>query len=236
MALSKREAECFWSLQSFLFLDSRAIPPLRHTTMSTRRQYHSKGLSGGDSFEMPAKVPTPAEKQRVRTGCLTCRKRRRKCDERKPQCENCEAKGMSCSYGVHITFLEPSNPGASESEAATTQRHTPGYARLKFLDGRPKASTRPAKRACVEAATVEPLRINGLVNQVVQADHGSPFWNGQNDDDSLFVEQDPTLPIQRRVTGSLTEPVLSSNLSIGDFGQRATSQGEQEAELFRQDR
>ena len=35
-------------------------------------------------------------KRRTRTGCLTCRKRRIKCDERKPYCYNCERSKKVC--------------------------------------------------------------------------------------------------------------------------------------------
>lgn len=35
-------------------------------------------------------------KRRTRTGCLTCRKRRIKCDERKPHCFNCERSRKVC--------------------------------------------------------------------------------------------------------------------------------------------
>lgn len=35
-------------------------------------------------------------KRRTRTGCLTCRKRRIKCDERKPHCFNCERSKKVC--------------------------------------------------------------------------------------------------------------------------------------------
>lgn len=35
-------------------------------------------------------------KRRTRTGCLTCRKRRIKCDERKPHCYNCERSKKLC--------------------------------------------------------------------------------------------------------------------------------------------
>lgn len=56
----------------------------------------------------PAPVEQPAEqnnallnkrriiKRRTRTGCLTCRKRRIKCDERKPHCFNCERSKKLC--------------------------------------------------------------------------------------------------------------------------------------------
>jgi hypothetical protein len=35
---------------------------------------------------------------RTKIGCGTCRKRKRKCDEAKPECKNCEPSGLSCSY------------------------------------------------------------------------------------------------------------------------------------------
>lgn len=37
-------------------------------------------------------------KIRSKTGCLTCRKKKRKCDERFPECDYCKDKGLHCSY------------------------------------------------------------------------------------------------------------------------------------------
>ncbi|EHK47733.1 uncharacterized protein TrAtP1_012116 [Trichoderma atroviride] len=37
------------------------------------------------------------ERRRRRTGCLTCRARHVKCDERKPECERCEAGNIECA-------------------------------------------------------------------------------------------------------------------------------------------
>ena len=42
-------------------------------------------------------------RKRTRTGCLTCRKRRIKCDERKPSCMNCEKSKKCCAGYVDIT-------------------------------------------------------------------------------------------------------------------------------------
>lgn len=44
-------------------------------------------------------------KRRTRTGCLTCRKRRIKCDERKPHCHNCERSKKLC-LGYEIIPLQ----------------------------------------------------------------------------------------------------------------------------------
>lgn len=37
------------------------------------------------------------KKRRSRTGCLTCKTRRVKCDERKPACERCESANVECA-------------------------------------------------------------------------------------------------------------------------------------------
>jgi hypothetical protein len=33
---------------------------------------------------------------RTKTGCQTCRKRKKKCDEAKPECQNCRRGGFVC--------------------------------------------------------------------------------------------------------------------------------------------
>ncbi|KAH8691442.1 fungal-specific transcription factor domain-containing protein [Talaromyces proteolyticus] len=43
-------------------------------------------------------------KQRVRTGCKTCRTRRVKCDETKPQCRNCLQRGLACDNSVQLKW------------------------------------------------------------------------------------------------------------------------------------
>lgn len=54
---------------------------------------------------MTGEQPNP--RRRVRTGCLTCRGRRRKCDEARPVCQNCKSKALTCRYGVNFTFVNP---------------------------------------------------------------------------------------------------------------------------------
>lgn len=55
--------------------------------------------------------------KRVKTGCLTCRTRRRKCDEGKPDCGNCLSKSLNCQYRTELTFVASKfqdNASASE--------------------------------------------------------------------------------------------------------------------------
>lgn len=44
------------------------------------------------------KRKTPPGKRRVRTGCLTCRSKHKKCDEHKPVCNFCKEKGYKCIW------------------------------------------------------------------------------------------------------------------------------------------
>ncbi|KAI1871713.1 hypothetical protein JX265_005699 [Neoarthrinium moseri] len=73
--------------------------------------------------------------KRVRTGCLKCRVRRRKCDEGKPRCQRCISGGFDCQYGTRLSFLdknaftvnEPAPP-VKENAAA------PSYRKVQFVD------------------------------------------------------------------------------------------------------
>ncbi|KAB8339148.1 hypothetical protein FH972_022084 [Carpinus fangiana] len=59
-------------------------------------------------MERPKKAKPPNDKKRVRTGCLTCRKRRIKCDERLPACVRCSKGRRECVYDPHSKPESPS--------------------------------------------------------------------------------------------------------------------------------
>lgn len=42
---------------------------------------------------------------RSKTGCLTCRQRKRKCDETRPICMFCNIRGLDCQWG-HMKVLD----------------------------------------------------------------------------------------------------------------------------------
>ena len=47
-----------------------------------------------------------ARQRRVRTGCLTCRKRHLKCDEATPSCSNCRKSNRECQRGIRLNFID----------------------------------------------------------------------------------------------------------------------------------
>ncbi|EUC60223.1 fungal Zn, 2-cys(6) binuclear cluster domain protein [Rhizoctonia solani AG-3 Rhs1AP] len=41
--------------------------------------------------------------RRTKTGCLTCKRRRKKCDETRPKCRNCVRICSDCAYGPSVS-------------------------------------------------------------------------------------------------------------------------------------
>ncbi|KAK5134157.1 hypothetical protein LTR08_006932 [Meristemomyces frigidus] len=71
------------------------ILPLRRA--EPRRTSRSQTPHSGDSAHSPPLTKRPrASKPKVRTGCLTCKIRRIKCDEIKPCCSRCTSTGRKC--------------------------------------------------------------------------------------------------------------------------------------------
>ncbi|KAH8156502.1 hypothetical protein CIB48_g11747 [Xylaria polymorpha] len=61
----------------------------------------------GHDDEDPSQKRAPVRK-RTKTGCLTCRKRRIKCDEGKPTCNNCLKSKRQCEgYNQRVIFKDP---------------------------------------------------------------------------------------------------------------------------------
>ncbi|KAJ5983657.1 transcriptional regulator family: Fungal Specific TF [Penicillium waksmanii] len=50
---------------------------------------------------------------RSRTGCLPCRKKHEKCDERRPLCSFCAARGLTCQYPSTLKWVRRAQPTAS---------------------------------------------------------------------------------------------------------------------------
>ncbi|KLJ08449.1 hypothetical protein EMPG_16135 [Blastomyces silverae] len=70
-------------------------------------------------------------KRRTKTGCLTCRKRRIKCDERHPVCRNCEKSKRDC-LGYDPVFRPQPGPSAlqpapSQPSLLVSPQGTPSY-------------------------------------------------------------------------------------------------------------
>jgi len=89
------------------------------------------GISPGEAAQYALLPPEPKEfqrtvvkkiKRRTKTGCMTCRKRRIKCDEAHPSCNNCKKSKREC-LGYDPVFREQSIPG--HSNPASNSKSSP---------------------------------------------------------------------------------------------------------------
>lgn len=84
----------------------------------------SSGSSSSSTSSPPTEVPATDGRRKkryapkVRTGCITCKKRRVKCDETKPACIKCTSLGYRCDGYVPLkTWLF--EPGSKNTKAST---------------------------------------------------------------------------------------------------------------------
>jgi hypothetical protein len=63
----------------------------------------SSSRSGQPGPSVPRRTRLPP---RSRTGCWTCRTRKVKCDEGRPQCGQCSRLGHTCDYSPRLSFRD----------------------------------------------------------------------------------------------------------------------------------
>lgn len=73
---AKKQLDCVWP----------EVP-----TQTVSQYLQRKGTEVVDNIEK-------AKKKRTKTGCIECRKSKKKCDEVRPRCKRCVRKGLSCSF------------------------------------------------------------------------------------------------------------------------------------------
>src|ERR1700712_5044616 len=95
-------------------------------------------------------------KRRVKTGCVTCRQRRIKCDERKPSCQRCEAGNITCNGYQSPRKLASPRPPKDHHNVNETERHSLPFPTIAIQEveaplfaypSNPEALQRPHQRA-----------------------------------------------------------------------------------------
>lgn len=99
--------------------------------VSSTQRVSKKDPPIGTLLLVPAlrQVSRKSHHHKVRSGCTTCKQRKIKCDETKPECLRCTRAGKIClGYEEIKTWLfEPNNGSTHESSSmSSTVRHSPG--------------------------------------------------------------------------------------------------------------
>ncbi|KAF2747350.1 hypothetical protein M011DRAFT_56878 [Sporormia fimetaria CBS 119925] len=87
-------------------------------------------------------------KLRVKTGCDTCRLRRVKCDETKPECLRCTKSGRNCGGYKHVTKFRSNSPSAAASYRNPSFLVVPQKTRPTSVPRSPVRSVSPESTEC----------------------------------------------------------------------------------------
>jgi transcriptional activator protein UGA3 len=71
---------------------------------------------------------------RSRTGCLTCRTRRKRCDSKHPQCSNCTRLNLTCEWQPQRKIVVESSSSSAPSPSPRLQIAEPSGSSLDFWD------------------------------------------------------------------------------------------------------
>ncbi|KAM0326280.1 hypothetical protein ACHAQA_006878 [Verticillium albo-atrum] len=109
--------------------ENKKVSWLNRSHVAPLRPRPPKSLFQEISIEGPPQPAAPLKKKRasrpkVRTGCLTCKIRRVKCDERKPTCARCQKADVDCDGYVGDTVPSTVDPSHATAGQATQLRGT----------------------------------------------------------------------------------------------------------------
>ncbi|KAM9932150.1 hypothetical protein OXX80_008208 [Metschnikowia pulcherrima] len=90
----------------------------------------------------------PKPQARSRSGCFTCRRRKKKCDESAyPDCRNCTSNKLQCSWPDHVVSAQEQDSATVSKESVRDEQKCWAEAKYAFKSG-PHANgiTKPEKK------------------------------------------------------------------------------------------
>ncbi|KAI9814434.1 MAG: hypothetical protein M1827_003290 [Pycnora praestabilis] len=155
-------------------------PPQQHPNVTSSPHDHQPlryPLPAPDGRIMSGGRHKKEIKRRTKTGCLTCRKRRIKCDEAHPTCRNCQKSKREC-LGYDPIFKTQPGPAAiqpapssapsmhpASATSSTASPYPPGYAPAVSGGYAPALST----GASSPGSSVEPYDYSAAIDPALEA-------------------------------------------------------------------
>ncbi|KAH6659703.1 hypothetical protein BKA67DRAFT_25187 [Truncatella angustata] len=121
-------------------MESSKSPPLGSTSTPSPKDV-SPGRDKPDDDQATKKQTV---RKRTKTGCMTCRRRRIKCDEARPVCGNCIKSKRQCEgYNQRVIFKDPLGAFAPFGPLAYPQPSSQALVREQQLSAAQQKSTSP---------------------------------------------------------------------------------------------
>ncbi|KAJ4328492.1 hypothetical protein N0V84_001008 [Fusarium piperis] len=108
-------------------------------------------------------METRSSGTRSRRGCLTCRRRHRKCDEEKPACKVCQRTGRECEYGSDLKWVAVGYASSFATRHNKRMRENPARRRLDDSTQRTRTISDASSQLCLSQD--EPVLSNPTTNQ-----------------------------------------------------------------------
>ncbi|KAI5778302.1 hypothetical protein EDC01DRAFT_622896 [Geopyxis carbonaria] len=186
---------------------SLQLPGDDHFSSAAEEQrYHNDSMlqrPGGNDASPLSNQADPKRRKRVfsnrtKTGCITCRRRKKKCDEGKPECINCKRGGFVCEgYSGKVSWQKP--PGKTGSS------HT---ALIRSEEDRPDSSSAsPIARQVSQTLMPHPPAATSITTTPVRLER--PVETPRPDDAAKKTQEDLRSPSKTLPTGTYASSVAS---------------------------
>ncbi|KAI9868310.1 MAG: hypothetical protein M1813_005753 [Trichoglossum hirsutum] len=102
-------------------------PPIEQTptAVNSATGRRPRGRPRKHPVPVPSASAHKATKGRSKTGCITCRRRKKKCDETKPECLNCQKNAVVCEGYPEKTLWQPGKQRSEEALKQSRPRELP---------------------------------------------------------------------------------------------------------------
>ncbi|QRW25001.1 Fungal Zn(2)-Cys(6) binuclear cluster domain [Rhizoctonia solani] len=147
-----------------------------------------------------AYIPSDPVPNRSSKGCLTCRQRKKKCDERKPECERCALGGFNCLGYSHLSGSKVLLSKHRDNDAT----HSAGTSSPLFTQNEPASKYSPEQ----DSSSYSSDQVCWPTTAPENIFSGSPtldgvgFWQQEQSNTSIYEPK--RIPIIRNWTRSIS--------------------------------
>ncbi|OAA72893.1 Zn(2)-C6 fungal-type DNA-binding domain protein [Akanthomyces lecanii RCEF 1005] len=168
------------------------------------------GPRGGGGGKQPPGQTAQPKRTRTRTGCLNCRRKKRKCDEGRPSCGSCVRRGQPCEWGLKVTFRAENAQHLDESHPSMRRSARRFPREFEILDITAEIIRDYDTTSPMWALYSTRCEGNDRTAVTTQSDssytHGTPVMTANFNRDASNAMQSPALSLGRTISTNMDMP------------------------------